>query len=104
MDQNIAAVNRTLLCVPVIKLLLVVDTMRTKIRPVIFKARWFVENEDKQGGIEFDGARFLFQRPKARLAGGLCGGFGGPAHPRFLSSAGGARSFPLSGCCRRGCR
>jgi hypothetical protein len=68
-DQNIAAVNRTLLCVPGIKLLLVVDTMRTKIRPATFKARWFVENEDKQGGIEFDGARFLFRRPKARLAG-----------------------------------
>jgi hypothetical protein len=70
-DQNIGAINRTLLCVPGIKLLLVVDTMHAKVRPATFNARWFVENEDKQGTIEIDGARFYFHRPKAKLA-GIC--------------------------------
>jgi hypothetical protein len=68
-NENVQNVNRTFLTVPEMKLLLVVDCLQTKTQAAQFKARWFVDNEDKNGKIEIDGKKFVFQRPQARLVG-----------------------------------
>ncbi len=68
-NENVQNVNRTFLTVPEMKLLLVVDCLQTKAQAAQFKARWFVDNEDKNGKIEIDGKKFVFQRPQAKLVG-----------------------------------
>ncbi len=68
-NENVQNVNRTTLAVPDMKLLVVVDVLQTKDKPADFKARWFVDNEDKNGKIEIDGKKFTFLRPNAKLVG-----------------------------------
>jgi len=68
-NENVANVNRTLLVVPDLKFLLVVDCLVTKGKSADFKARWFVENEDNNGKIEIHGKEFTFHRPGAKLVG-----------------------------------
>lgn len=68
-NENVKNVNRTFLTVPEMKLILVVDVLQTKNGPADFKARWFVDNEDKHGRIEIDGKKFAFLRPQATLVG-----------------------------------
>jgi len=70
-NENVKNVNRTFLTVPEMKLILVVDMLQTKDKPAEFKARWFVDNEDKNGNIQIDGKKFTFLRPQAKLV-GLC--------------------------------
>ena len=72
-NDNVKNVNRTLLAVPKMKLVVVVDCLHTNGRPADFKARWFVDNEDGKGRIETDGKRFSFLRPLAKLV-GVCDG------------------------------
>ena len=68
-NDNVQNVNRTFLTVPEMKLILVVDVLQTKDKPADFKARWFVDNEDKNGKIEIAGKKFTFLRPNAKLVG-----------------------------------
>ena len=68
-NENVENVNRTFLTIPEMKLILVVDCLMTKEQPANFKARWFVDNEDKNGKIKVDGKKFTFLRPQARLVG-----------------------------------
>jgi hypothetical protein len=68
-NDNVKNVNRTFLAVPEMKLMLVVDVLQTKDKAANFKARWFVDNEDKNGKIEIDGKKFTFLRPQAKLVG-----------------------------------
>ena len=68
-NENVKNVNRTFLTVPDMKLILVVDCLMTKEQSANFKARWFVENEDKKGKIEIVGKKFTFLRPGAKLVG-----------------------------------
>jgi hypothetical protein len=70
-DDNVKNVSRTVLAVPGMRLIAVVDCLHTNGRPADFKARWFVENEDAKGKIEIDGKKFTFLRPQAKLA-GIC--------------------------------
>ena len=70
-NENVKNVNRTFLTVPGMKLILVVDCLETKEHPANFRARWFVDNEDKNGKIEVDGKKFTFLRPQAKLV-GIC--------------------------------
>lgn len=70
-NENVENVNRTFLTVPEMKLILVVDCLVTKEQPAHFKARWFVDNEDKNGNIQIDGKNFTFLRPNAKLV-GIC--------------------------------
>jgi hypothetical protein len=70
-NENVKNVNRTFLTVPEMKLILVVDCLMTKEQPANVKARWFVDNEDKNGKIEINGKQFTFLRPQAKLV-GLC--------------------------------
>jgi hypothetical protein len=70
-NKNVKNVNRTVLAVPGMKLILVVDCLMTMGQPANFKARWFVDNEDKNGKIEIDGKKFIFFRPQAKLV-GIC--------------------------------
>lgn len=75
-NQNVQNVNRTILAVPEMRLLLVVDVLQTKLQPADFKARWFVDNEDKNGTIQLAGNKFTFSRPQAKLVGICAGSFG----------------------------
>ncbi|HEX9972622.1 MAG TPA: heparinase II/III family protein [bacterium] len=68
-NENVKNVNRTFLAVPEMKLMLVVDVLQTQDKAANFKARWFVDNEDKNGKIEIDGKKFTFLRPQAKLVG-----------------------------------
>ncbi|UCE06327.1 MAG: heparinase II/III family protein [bacterium] len=68
-NDNVKNVIRTFLAVPEMKLILVVDCLMTKEQPTNFRARWFVDNEDKNGKIEIDGKKFTFLRPQAKLVG-----------------------------------
>lgn len=70
-NENVQNVNRTFLAVPAMKLILVVDVLQTRDKPANFKARWFLDNEDKNGRIEIDGKKFAFFRPQAKLM-GMC--------------------------------
>ncbi len=70
-NENVKNVNRTFLTVPEMKLLLVVDCLQTQAQSANLKARWFVDNEDKNGRIEIDGKKFVFHRPQAKLV-GIC--------------------------------
>ena len=70
-NDNVKSVSRTVLAVPGMRLLVMVDRLHTNGNPADFKARWFVENEDDKGKIEIDGKRFTFLRPQAKLA-GIC--------------------------------
>lgn len=68
-NDNVQNVNRTFLTVPEMKFILVVDVLQTKDQAANFKARWFVDNEDKNGRIEIAGKNFTFLRPQAKLVG-----------------------------------
>jgi len=68
-NNNIKTVNRTLLTVPELKFVVVVDTLHTEFSDATFAARWFVDNEDGLGKIETNGNRFTFIRSSARLIG-----------------------------------
>ncbi len=70
-NENVQHVNRTVLTMPSLKMILVVDVLQTKNQPANFKARWFIDNEDENGKIEMAGKRFTFVRPQAKLV-GIC--------------------------------
>ena len=46
-----------------------VDVLQTQKQVANFKARWFVDNEDKNGRMEIEGRTFTFVRPQAKLVG-----------------------------------
>lgn len=68
-NENVKNVNRTLLTMPKEKFIVVVDCLNTKNNAADFKARWFIDNEDKNGEIKIDGKKFIFSRPYAKLVG-----------------------------------
>lgn len=68
-NENVKNVNRTLLIMPKEKFIVVVDCLHIKNSIADFKARWFINNEDKKGKIEIYGKNFVFNRPQAKLVG-----------------------------------
>ncbi|MDZ7342121.1 MAG: heparinase II/III-family protein [candidate division KSB1 bacterium] len=72
-DNNVKAITRTLLVVPEANFIVVVDALQTKHRPARFSNRWFIDNADGQGTIEYEGDRFIFNRPQAKLTGCAAG-------------------------------
>ncbi len=67
------AVFRSFLVIPELQFVVVVDRLQMKIKPALFQARWFVDNEDDKATISFKGNQFAFVRPKAKLVGAVAG-------------------------------
>lgn len=75
-NPDVENVVRSFLTFPESRVLIVVDSLRMKKNAAEFRARWFVENEDKKSRIEINDNRFEFFRPSADLI-GLCAGSAG---------------------------
>ena len=73
---DVDAVVRTVLTVPELKLVVVVDRLKMRTRAATFQARWFIDNEDEKGRISFNGSHFVFARPKGKLVGACAGSAG----------------------------
>jgi len=72
-DDNVDDVSRTLVVVPGLRLVVVVDRLQTAGRPAELRSRWFVDNEDGGGRIGIDGCTFTLRRPGAGLFGVAAG-------------------------------
>lgn len=73
---DVGAVVRTVLTVPDLKLVVVLDRLKIKSKAASFRARWFIDNEDQKGTISFHGSQFVFARPKGKLVGACAGSVG----------------------------
>lgn len=72
-DGNVKAIIRTVLVIPEVNFVVIVDAMQTKHRPARFSSRWFIDNEDGNGTINRVDKGFVFHRPRARLVGCVAG-------------------------------
>ena len=68
LNENVESVIRTLLVIPEMNFLLVLDQLKST-EPADFAARWFVENEDEQAKITVNENEFELVRPHARFSG-----------------------------------
>ena len=75
-NSDVGKVARSMVVFPDSQVLIVVDSLEMKQNAAEFRARWFVENEDKKAGIKISGDWFEFNRPGADLI-GICAGSGG---------------------------
>jgi hypothetical protein len=74
-NENVDSVIRTMLVIPEMNFLLVLDYMESA-TPADFAARWFVENADNQAKIAVNKNQFEVVRPHARFAGSCAAGNG----------------------------
>lgn len=67
------AVFRSFLVIPDLHFVIVVDRLRMKTTPALFQARWFIDNEDDNARIVFQGNHFVLSRPNAKMVGATAG-------------------------------
>lgn len=72
-NPDIDAVTRTVIVVPGIPCLVVVDKLRKRSDSSFFAARWHVENSDGRGEVACRDTSFTILRPKARFSAACAG-------------------------------
>jgi len=70
---DVEAVTRTVIVVPGLPCLIVLDKLRKLTQPSEFAARWHVENSDGKGQIAWRGDSFTILRPQARFVASCAG-------------------------------